>query len=476
MPSPFPTQVIVKGMTLDSRRARPGDLFFAVPGSSTDGREYVPEAITSGVSAVLAEAPYVGTPPWGGTPIIEVENLRPHIGWFAARFFDWPCKNLHPVAVTGTNGKSSVCYWTMALLENLGVSAGICGTLGCGRIGRLRPQDCTTPDAIGVQSALAHLAGVGCKWALLEASSHGLAQGRLDAVPLRFAVFTNLTHDHLDYHGDMDTYWRSKRRLFEWPQLEGAIINVDNEHGASLADELGDQGSAVLRCGFGAQADVRFTAVRTLHRGFCATLKIAQQEARVFLATLGEFNLANLLLCAGILHAARHSFEEIVAALTHLPVPPGRMQASDVGGRLVVVDYAHTPDALRNVLQTLRGHYPGRLLCVFGCGGDRDRAKRPLMGAVAADLADEVILTEDNSRGEDRALILADIQRGCGYTEHVRIIPDRRDAIWQALGRATADDTVLIAGKGHERYQFTGGATISLSDQDLVDQFAAESG
>jgi UDP-N-acetylmuramoyl-L-alanyl-D-glutamate--2,6-diaminopimelate ligase len=449
----------VCGLTLDSRQARPGDVFFALRGIRSHGIAFAAEAARRGACVVLAEAP-AETPPealqQSGVPLLWIDDLHAHVGEIAARFFDRPSRAMRVIGVTGTNGKTSTVQLLAQALSFLGHRPATIGTLGAGLHGQLQEGERTTPDAISVHALLAGFRDAGASHVAMEVSSHALEQDRVAAVGFEVAAFTNLTRDHLDYHGSMEAYGAAKARLFAWPGLQAAAINVDDPFGRNLAARL-PANVAPLRFSMAddQQAEVRASAIATSSAGLVFDLSTPWGSQRTSSALLGRFNVANLLGVVACLGALGEPFERIVAAVESLQPVNGRMSrlGGHAGAPLVVVDYAHTPDALEQALAAVRAHCAGRLICVFGCGGERDAGKRSLMGAIAERLADVAIVTDDNPRGENGDAIVAQIVAGLAHPQAAIIERDRARAIDAALGLARAGDVVLIAGKGHETYQ-----------------------
>jgi len=455
----------VQGLTLDSRAVRAGDAFVALRGTRQHGILFAPAALASGASVVIAEAPAPPAPP-PVAPVVWIDGLRERLGAIAARFHGEPCAALRVVGVTGTNGKTSTVQLLAQTLHHAGRRVATVGTLGAGLFGALREGERTTPDAIAVQALLGEFRDLGAQDVAMEVSSHALDQGRVNGVHFTVAVFTNLTRDHLDYHGTMQAYGAAKARLFAWPGLDWAVINVDDGFGRALADGL-PAGVRRLRCAIdGAAAEIRASAVRTDARGLRFQLATPWGEAEVTTALLGRFNVANLLGVVGALGALGVDFALICDALAALQPVNGRM--SRLGGDgmqpLVVVDYAHTPDALEQALLTLRAHCAGALTCVFGCGGERDAGKRPQMAAIAERLADRVVVTDDNPRSEDGDAIVAQILGGFDRPHAAVVQRDRAAAIDAAVRGAASADVVLIAGKGHEHYQEIAGRRLPFDD------------
>ncbi|WP_424681872.1 UDP-N-acetylmuramoyl-L-alanyl-D-glutamate--2,6-diaminopimelate ligase [Frateuria sp. YIM B11624] len=439
------------GLTLGSRQVQPGEAFVALHGTRAHGIAYAAEAVARGAAVVLAEAPAVAgfTP---GVPVLWIDDLHARLGEIAARFYDHPARALRIVGVTGTNGKTSTVQLITQALSRLGRTAASIGTLGAGLYGALDEGERTTPDAISVQRLLARFRDQGATHVAMEVSSHALEQGRVGAVGFEVAAFTNLTRDHLDYHGTMEAYGAAKAKLFAFPGLKAAAVNVDDAFGRALAERL-PNGMRVLRTGIATVADVSAADVVTSAEGLAFELRTPWGTHAIRSALLGRFNVANLLAVVACLGALGEPFARIVEAVEALAPVNGRMNRLGGDGRhpLVVIDYAHTPDALEQALTALRAHCAGRLVCVFGCGGERDAGKRPQMGAIAERLADVAIVTDDNPRGENGDAIVAQIRAGMQRAATVE--RDRAAAIALAIAQAGPDDVVLIAGKGHETYQ-----------------------
>jgi UDP-N-acetylmuramoyl-L-alanyl-D-glutamate--2,6-diaminopimelate ligase len=467
--------IVVSGLSMDSRQVRRGDAFIALRGSLAHGITFAPAALASGASVVLAEAPApVAFEPGIGkenrAPVMWIDGLRDQVGEIAARFFGRPSAALHMIGVTGTNGKTSIVQLLASALESLGARAATIGTLGAGLAGAMAAGERTTPDAISVQALLAGFRDAGATHAAMEVSSHALDQGRVNAVAFEVAVFTNLTRDHLDYHGTMAAYGAAKAKLFTWPGLRSAVINADEGFGRELAADLRADVRG-LRYGIDtADADVRAHAVRSSGAGLEFMLRTPWGDGAIASSLLGRFNIYNLLAVAGCLGALGYTFAQIKKALTQLKPVVGRMNRLGGGATtpLVVIDYAHTPDALEQALTSLRAHCVGRLVCVFGCGGERDQGKRPQMGAIAERLADRIIVTDDNPRGENGDAIVAQIVAGLTQPQRATIKRDRAAAIAQALCEARAGDIVLVAGKGHEPYQEIAGSKLAFDDLDVA--------
>lgn len=460
---------LVAGLQLDSRQVAAGDAFVAVPGYQTDGRDYIDAAIEAGAQVVLAESESVGVSMRANAVLVELPQLKNQLSFIAARFYGEPARRLAVVGVTGTNGKTSVTYLVAQLLNNLGCKAGVIGTTGSGFPGHLLAESHTTPDAIAVQQRLAQLLAEGAQAVAMEVSSHALVQRRVEAIRFKVGVATNISRDHLDYHGTMSNYAGAKRRLFTELDTEISILNVDD---AALTAWLPDRtDSWRISCQLQQHPQaVWASAIEFADHGTSIQLHVAEQTYAVQSPLLGGFNVYNLLAAMTAVHALGYDLADIVAVVPQLHAVPGRIETFSAGPKrpLVIVDYAHTPDALQQVLIALRRHCRGQLWCVFGCGGDRDRGKRPQMGAVAAKYADRVVITDDNPRGEPAAQIIADIVAGIMHREHVQLQHGREQAVIGAMQNAQPGDIVLLAGKGHEDYQIIGQQRLPYNERAIV--------
>ena len=466
--APGAGDIVVSGLSLDSRRVRAGDAFFALRGTRGHGIDFAAGAVERGARVVLAEAPAAQAPALG-VPVIWVDGLHAQVGEIAARFYGRPSEAMRVLGVTGTNGKTSTVQLIAQALHHLGHRAATIGTLGAGLHGQVEEGERTTPDAIHVQELMASFRGQGATHVAMEVSSHALEQGRVGAVAFDTAVFTNLTRDHLDYHGSMEAYGNAKAKLFAWPTLTHAVINVDDAFGRELLARTPDRVRKLRVSAAGDLAsDVRAGNILTSAEGLRFDLHTPWGSRPVQTRLIGRFNVDNLLAVVSALGALGESFERIVEAISALHPVNGRM--SRLGGHhgqpLVVIDYAHTPDALEQSLHAVRAHCEGRLICVFGCGGERDAGKRPLMGAIAERWADVAVVTDDNPRGEDGDAIVAQIMAGFAHPDAAMVQRDRALAIAEALRMAGPGDVVLIAGKGHETYQE--GATGKRPFDDLA--------
>lgn len=460
--------VRVNGLTVDSRTVKEGNCFLAYPGHAMDGRRFIADALAKGAAVVLAEAEglqHIGD----GSPVIPVVGLKQQMGAIASRFFGNPSAQLHLVAVTGTNGKTTVTQLIAQAVQRVLGKAGVIGTLGNGLIGQLTPTGNTTPDIIAINSVLRELLDANVNVVAMEASSHGLVQGRLDGLTLHTGIITNLSRDHLDYHGSMEAYRDAKAMLARHETLRHLILNADDEAVAGMAKLAPASATTTL---FSLQpdsdAEIRSLRMRFGMHGLSMDVVAHGEYGSIDSKLVGAFNGANLLAALGGLLALGIDLTTACEALGHCEPVAGRMEivnpAAVQGEPVIVVDFAHTPDALEKVLTALRHHCPGKLWCVFGCGGDRDAGKRPLMGKIVVEYADHRVVTSDNPRTEKPAAIIADIVRGMSSGAAFEIIEDRAAAIEYAVLNANKDDLVLLAGKGHEDYQDVMGTKYPFSD------------
>ncbi|VVC76348.1 UDP-N-acetylmuramoyl-L-alanyl-D-glutamate--2, 6-diaminopimelate ligase [Aquicella siphonis] len=467
----------ISGLTLDSRQVKSQGLFLAVKGAQLDGRDYVRDAVSRGAAAILADADEEDLPvAWqADIPFIPVFQLRKQLGGLAARFYQYPAEKMRMIGVTGTSGKTSCTHFIAQSLQSLDISCGIIGTLGCGFYGALGTAGLTTPDAVTLQATLAQFSDCHAHAIAMEVSSHSIDQERIRPVAFDLGIFTNLSQDHLDYHGDMETYAAVKRRFLADRSTKHLIISADDAYGRAWINELASQKPVVaygLRRHLSIPADIPFVyAARAdlTPEGIRAEVRTPWGEGELLLPLMGQFNLSNALAVLASLCVYGISLEQTLACLSRLQTVPGRMQTLGGPGQpRIIVDYAHKPDALEKVLQALRAHTEGKLWCVFGCGGERDRGKRPLMAKIAEEWADQVIVTNDNPRHENPGEIVAEIMRGFLHPERVFIEMDRSKAIQNSIQWATAKDCVLIAGKGAERYQQIGDEKIPFDDVEQV--------
>lgn len=455
---------MISGMQLDSRRVQPGDLFLALPGEQHDGRQFIEQAVANGAAAVVAEAPVADFVDAIPVPLIELPELRFEAGLLAARFYRNPSHAMHVVGITGTNGKTTTSRIIAQLIRALGKPCGVIGTLGATLQDDVSAADNTTPDPLALQRQLALWLAQDVFVVSMEVSSHALEQGRVNGVDFATAIYTNLSHDHLDYHGSMDAYARAKLRLFATESLRHAVINADDQFSSQVRAAVSPGAQVLTYSTSGAAADVRVKNARFHAAGVRGELHSPWGVAEFFSPLPGDFNLANLAAAVTALLLAGEDLLAVVEAVAHLRPVPGRMQAiPNTLDLQVIVDYAHTPHALEQVLKAIRPHVSGSLVAVFGCGGDRDRDKRQVMGRIACALSDRVVVTSDNPRSEEPLQIMRDIEAGCSgrYT----LVADRAQAIAAAVADACAGDCVVIAGKGHEDYQLVDGARLHFSDE-----------
>jgi UDP-N-acetylmuramoyl-L-alanyl-D-glutamate--2,6-diaminopimelate ligase len=484
----------INSLVTDSRAVKPGDTFLAYAGEKADGRKFIPQVIAAGAKAILWECKdFVWDPAWK-TPNLPVPELRARAGMIADYVYGHPSQKLWLIGITGTNGKTSCSHWLAQALTALGQKTAVIGTLGTGFTGELEQSANTTPDAVLLHGKIADFLRRGACCVAMEVSSHGIVQGRVNGVTFAVAMLTNLTRDHLDYHGSMETYAAAKARLFRWPGLKRAVLNLDDAFGASLLGELEGTGMQITGYGFNEQpAKVRDSEkfrmlrgcnLRASAEGLEFDIEFEAAYSKFKTEVMGVFNASNLLGVLATLLAGGIPFADAVRALQAARPIAGRMQQIGGGDQpLIVVDYAHTPDAMEKVLSALREILAGptraggardakaeagsgRLVCVFGCGGERDHGKRPLMGEVATRLADEVIITSDNPRSENPDSIITDIAAGAGA--NYRIEKDRSEAISRAIHCAKKGDVILIAGKGHEAYQEIDGKKLPFSDVEVA--------
>jgi len=458
----------VVDITLDSRTAVRNGLFIACRGTRQHGLDFLGDALRAGVGAVAWEPGGSLRPPElpAGVANIAVPALRERLGEVANRFFGRPSEALKVTGITGTNGKTTVAWLVTRAIGQLGGSAGYFGTLGHGLDGKLRPATLTTPDCISFHRQLRELADAGAGYVLAEVSSHALDQDRVAGVHFATVAFTNLSRDHLDYHADLAAYGAAKARLFA-SGAGTAVINLDDAFGREVAGRLPAHTQLIgVTLGSADRATLRGTLADPTPEGLVLDVGSGTQRARITSRLWGSFNAENLLVAAGILVANGWSLEAAADALSRVAAPPGRMERVPAapGRPAVLVDFAHTPDALGKALAAVREHCTGKVWCVFGCGGDRDRGKRAMMGTVAAAGADHVIVTDDNPRTEDPQQIIADVLAGVASLDRLQVVPDRADAIARAIRSASPGDAVLIAGKGHETEQVTGESRRPFSD------------
>ncbi len=476
-------QLAVTSVTQDSREVKPGSLFIARAGLRSHGLDYLDRVVSQGAVAVVAEIDerwdvgriedamsqrMIGS----AIPVLVLEDLTQAAGVIAARFYGDPSAKLDIVGITGTNGKTS-CAWMLAHALNLQSHACMIGTIGNGTPGQLSTATHTTPDAVTLQGLLAEMHDTGCSSVAMEVSSHAMMQGRVAGVQFDVAVFTNLSRDHLDYHGSMEAYGNAKAQLFRMPGLKAAVINFDDDYAETISSCLDDDVKLMPVSSRGEkharESGLSAEKIETTATGLAFDLHYMGGVERIHTGLFGRFNVDNLLLSAGVLMSLGHSLKQSILLLSQVPPVPGRMQLlTRQGAATVVVDYAHTPDALEKALNACREHTQGKLWCLFGCGGDRDKGKRAEMGRIADTLADCLVITSDNPRSEEPRLIADQILEGVADQGKIQIELDRAQAIALALQQSAADDLVLIAGKGHEEYQIIGDQCIHFSDVEVA--------
>ena len=457
-------------LSADSRKLAPGDGFIAWPGAATDGRKYVNAVLGAGAAACLVEHEDAQAYGFSDDRVATYEGLKAATGPIVAAYFGVPSEQLQVVAITGTNGKTSTAWWLAQALDRLGRKCGVVGTLGVGQLGAMVFNGLTTPDPVLLQQQLKRFVDEGFVACALEASSIGLEERRLEGTRIRLAVFTNFTQDHLDYHASMADYWQAKKMLFSWPGLQAAIINIDDAKGFELSAAL--IGAPLDVWTFSCTGLARLQAQAICHGTHDLSFEVVEGAERHRISTpmVGLYNVSNLHGVVASLRAMNIPLADAVNACADLLPVPGRTETLTVPGQpLVVIDYAHTPDALEKVLLAIKPvalSRGGRLWCVFGCGGDRDASKRPLMAAIAEKSADQLVVTSDNPRTEDPQLIIDQMLRGLSRPDAVLVQADRAAAIADALRLAQAGDVVLLAGKGHENYQEIKGVKFTFSDRD----------
>lgn len=467
--------IAIQGICEDSRRIKSGDLFCAVAGELTDGRDYIEVAVARGAAAVLGEAPLpeMSNPM---VPMIAVEGLSSRLSEIAGRFYGHPSEALSVFAVTGTNGKTSFTQFLAQALSSANVKCGMIGTMGSGVPGALIEPGLTTPAAIDVQRKLRELVDCGCESVVLEASSHGLVQGRLKNVGVGTAVLTNITHDHLDYHGTFEAYRKAKELLFHIDSVSNAVINLDDEFAYNLVAGLSG-GVRVVGYSVKKEADVSLIKAAATGSGVEVSVSVYSDIIKARLPLFGLFNVQNVLAVIATFVSMGWRTSQIEASLKNLSPVVGRMDVFRRAGRpTIIVDYAHTPDALRKALSAVQEHFPKHhISCVFGCGGDRDSSKRPVMGRIASRFAHRVVLTSDNPRSENPDSIIREIQTGVKGAD-LHVIADRADAIREAIRLASRNGIIVIAGKGHEDYQELASGRVPFSDYAFIDEVMGAGG
>lgn len=477
--------VIVTGLSLDNRTVQSGDVFFACEGSTGHGKQYIDAAITAGAVAVLIEntsaeeiSQLVRKSP--KTPIVNVNQLSDKLGVIASAFYGAPSNSISLIGITGTNGKTSCSHLIAQCLNEAAAPCGVIGTLGAGVWGDIKPIDRTTPDALELQRLLFNMKNNNVASIAMEVSSHALDQGRVNACRIDVAVFTNLTRDHLDYHGDMASYGKSKLQLFLRPELKSVVVNLDDAFADTIIESLDASvnviGITLNSLGTHQRDNNDIKVISASHialggKGLNFTIQSPWGNTRLESELLGDFNVSNLLTTLAVAMTRNISFDQAIKKLSFAQAPAGRLETFSNNSPLVVVDYAHTPDALEKVMQTLAQYAKGQLHVLFGCGGDRDKGKRAQMGALAENIADVVWLTDDNPRTEKSMDIIQDILSGIKNSSAVNIETNRKLAIQKIISSVNSlDDVILIAGKGHEEYQIVGDECLAFSDRHEVTQ------
>ncbi|MFC3913320.1 UDP-N-acetylmuramoyl-L-alanyl-D-glutamate--2,6-diaminopimelate ligase [Pseudaeromonas sharmana] len=469
--------VALREMQLDSRAVQPGDLFLALPGHAVDGRQFMNAAAAKGAAAILFEPAGLDSVPECAALCIAVPGLARCVSELAGRFYGEPSRQLQLIGVTGTNGKSTTTQLIANWRSLLGGQAGVMGTIGNGLFGALQPTENTTASPLAIQQQLAQQLALGADLVAMEVSSHGLVQHRVSALSFAVAVFTNLSRDHLDYHGDMDAYAAAKRQLFSMVAPADVVLNADDAVGRQWLQQIPQAVTYTLLPENAPRGSryVEAVAVRFHDRGFSASLRTSWGQGVLDASLLGQFNVSNVLAALAAMLVLGYDFKALLAAAPRLSPVTGRMECFGGDAQpLLVVDYAHTPDGLEKALAAARLHCRGRLFCLVGCGGDRDRGKRPMMASAAEQLADVVILTDDNPRTEAPEAIIADMRGGLSRPDQVRVIHQREQAIRQAWSEARAGDVILIAGKGHEDYQIIGKQKLHYSDRETASLLLGE--
>jgi UDP-N-acetylmuramyl-tripeptide synthetase len=461
----------------DSRKVSTGDGFIAWPGAALDARQYVPAVLAAGAAACLVEQEGLADYDFPPGTVAAYAGLKSAAAPIAAAYFEQPSQSLKVVAVTGTNGKTSTAWWLAQALGKLGLRCGIVGTLGIGTPEAMVFNGLTTPDPVLLQQQLRRFADEGFAACALEASSIGIAEQRLDATRIEVAIFTNFTHDHLDYHGSMQGYWEAKRRLFAWPALKAAVLNIDDAKGAELHVDLADSDMDLWSFSMAQSARLKAEQIEQGPYGIVFEVVEGSVRQKISTALVGLYNVANLLGVIAAMRALGIPLVNAVGACEGLLQVPGRLETIAVEGMpLVAIDYAHTPDALEKVLSALKPlaqSRGGQLWCVFGCGGDRDASKRPVMAAIAQKNADQIVVTSDNPRNESPGSIISQILLGLTNRESVRVEADRALAIQHSVSFAQSRDVVLVAGKGHENYQEIDGVKHPFSDRTYAENALA---
>jgi len=462
------TDSTIQGMTLDSRQLQTGDLFVALAGTQVHGERFIPMAIERGAVAILREAKQEQQLINQGVLQVDIPDLSQKLGHIAAHFYDNPSQSMQVIGVTGTNGKTSVSHYLAQLLP---APCGLLGTLGYGVYGQLQSGQHTTPDAIQLQALFNSLHTQTVQQVVMEVSSHALVQGRVNGLQFDTAVFTNLSRDHLDYHQTMQAYREAKLKLFQWDNLKTAIVNLDDSMCQTIQQYLSPHVTCLTYGIETPNADIHATILQRHAQGYQLKIKTPWGNGIAEIGLFGQFNVSNILAAVTVALNQGINLDTILEKLEQIQPVTGRMQAV-TQQPTIIIDYAHTPDALEKVLQASRQHCERQLHCVFGCGGDRDQGKRPEMGKIAQQLADKVIVTDDNPRYEPPQVIIEAILTGCQLPDaNLQVIADRETAIRTAIQQANPQDIIVIAGKGHEDYQQVGDEFLHFSDAEVVRKY-----
>ena len=458
----------IKGIAYDSREIKAGDIFVCIQGFYTDGHIYAQKAIEQGALALIVEKD-IEAPE--DIAVIRVSNSRKALAKIAANFYGNPTQNMNVIGITGTNGKTTITHLLQNIFESIGVHCGLIGTIACKILGKTYPVRNTTPESLELQKLFRKMVDQGVHTCAMEVSSHALEMNRVDEIQYRIGVFTNLTRDHLDFHENLENYRNAKKKLF-YKTTSANIINVDDENGKEIVKEIKDLPVPLFTYGIHERSDIYAKNIRVFSKGTEFTLVTPEFEGDIFFRTPGLFSVYNCLAAAAVAFVLGYSFESIKKGLESVDGVPGRFELiPGTGDHTIIVDYAHTPDALENVLKAVREFAQGKVITVFGCGGDRDKTKRPIMGRIAGELSDYCIITSDNPRTEDPIMIMNEIELGikdtvCKY----KMIEDRKDAIREAVYMSAPEDVVLIAGKGHETYQILGNNVIDFDDRKVAEE------
>lgn len=460
-------------MTTDSRKVKPGDLFIAVPGVLSDGRQFISQAIKQGAVAVLAEQNeiFCVNKKYNNVIVYAIKNLQAHVGSLLHQWFNGASENLTITGITGTNGKTSCCFFLAHILQHVGIKTGVAGTIGTGIYPQLLPSKNTTPSVFDMHKMFSDWVEKNIPWAVMEVSSHALTQRRVDGVVFDIALFTNISRDHLDFHGSMDKYVQAKAQLFCRPGLKYAVINLDDAYADFMINAVAQKTDCITYSLNDSHADIYIQKKQIIHDYTLVSIKTPWGSGVFKTRLFGRFNLYNLAGVIGVLGCAGVALNTMLSVIEQVNYVPGRM--TPYGGNkqpLVLVDYAHTPDALSNALSAITERHSGKIICVFGCGGDRDQGKRPLMMKAALKYADQIVLTTDNPRFEDSLKIISDSLSAvpADKKDRINIIPDRKKAITQTILNAEKNVVILIAGKGHENYQEIAGIKYHLDDGEIV--------